>query len=121
MPYTWSICDPFTPGLIEKGEIDKEEIMDTFMKHPWMELCRKMNALPDIEPFFSPTLTFCEVETQADICFSFTGDDGLYNFMVVINFEDTYGDRDGFNLEASKELLEAFLRGDFKFIEQKIC
>jgi|ERR1051326_2292564 hypothetical protein len=121
MPYTWSICDPFTPDLIEKGGIEKDAIVDTFLKHPWMELCRKMNDPSNGEPCFSPTLNFTDTDTLDDLSFSFVGDESQFDFLVFINFDEHNADRQGFDLEASKKILEAFVRGDLEYIIQKIC
>ena len=120
MGYTWNICDPFQPDVIEKGAFEKNKIVETLMDHPWIEICKKMNEPDHGEINFSPSVGFSDEDTMVDISFSCVGDENKLEFMIFYLGTENSGDKEGFDLEGSKKILELFLNRDFASIEEQI-
>jgi hypothetical protein len=120
MAYTWTICDPFKPDVQDMGTIEKGQVLETFVAHPWLELRRQMNEPDRGDIHFSPSVGFADSEKLIEISFSDVSGDDEWNFMIFYTGKDANGDKEGFGLEASKLMLEAFLKGDIAFIESKI-
>src|SRR5688500_13015570 len=40
--FRYSICNPFSPDIIEKGVINKEEFLNIFKEFPWVDLLNEM-------------------------------------------------------------------------------
>lgn len=53
-----SICDPLNPKIIEKGSIDRIDIIPLFSSFPWSQYLKKMNGAKETEIYFSPSLEF---------------------------------------------------------------
>jgi hypothetical protein len=61
--YRWIACDPLAKGIIDKGVIEKDNIVDTFLHYPWQEELDKQNSVNESKALYS----YC----KASIGFSF--------------------------------------------------
>lgn len=46
--FRYSICEPITPKIIEKGKIDSSEIIDIFQNFPWKSHLQEMENAKNI-------------------------------------------------------------------------
>ncbi|MFC5269970.1 hypothetical protein [Adhaeribacter terreus] len=65
--FRYSICDPFSPEIIEKGSIDKAGFLKVFHEFPWEEMLHQMeeaeNSVSGKDIHYSPSL---EVENRSN-------------------------------------------------------
>ena len=65
--FRYSICEPFSSEIIEKGSIGKESFLKVFNEFPWLELLNQMDeaesSIPRQEIHYSPSL---EIENQGN-------------------------------------------------------
>lgn len=61
MNFRASFCDPFKPDIVEMGDIEKENILETFENIPWNQILEKMAKAKAKEIYFSPSL---EIENK---------------------------------------------------------
>jgi hypothetical protein len=68
--YSWNICEPLNPKVVEKGEIESSKIIDTFKNFPWQKYLAEMNDAADADVHYSPSICFENVEKGTLLSFS---------------------------------------------------
>lgn len=109
--------------------------MDTFMQYPWMEKLKILSSLPEEKICFSPSLEFEDTVTRQGVIFSFVGDDAGTEFYIFYKRDKMVSifwglskrlvrgkvsDITGQRFEDAQAFLEAFLRNDTAYMEEKI-
>jgi predicted secreted protein len=126
--YKWSVCDPLIKDVIEKGNIDKEDIISTFTNYPWVEMLEKLAGAKQEDICFSPSLEFRDEESGRGITFSAVEKDNGYCFYVFFKRPETVSKLFGLRkvedpsyvsdildqtTESSLELLNKFVSGKY--------
>jgi len=70
MKFRASFCDPFSPKIIELGEINQDKIIDTFNNIPWDNLLEKMKSTTKEEIYYSPSLEIENIENRNGLAIS---------------------------------------------------
>lgn len=116
--YEWTICDPLIKDIIEKGEIKKENILQTFQKFPWKEMLEKMNDVKESEIYYSPSLEFKNTQDHSTIVFSAIQEDTdikSKNYIFYVFYRPPGNDKRNpdelldQSPEDAEEMLKAFL------------
>lgn len=133
--YRWTICEPDHPEVIEKGMISGDDILQTFLQYPWKEKLKLLNSLPEDKICFSPSIEFEDSDAGHGVTFSCVGDETDMEFYIfykrdkmVSNFGGLFNrqvkgkisDITGQGLADAQAFLEAFLKNDTAYLEQKI-
>ena len=134
--YRWSICEPDSPSIIEKGLISKESIMENFQQFPWMDKLQKQISMKEEDVCFSPSLEFESLDTKQGVTFSILGDSANnYEFYIFYkraktiksffgfskkHVENHISDITGQTMEDATSFLKAFLDADVEYIEAKM-
>jgi hypothetical protein len=133
--YHWSICEPDNPAVIEKGLIQKEDILQTFIEFPWMDRLRKIAAMKDEEVCFSPSLEFVNKDAKQGVTFSIVGDENENEFYffykrpkTVSSFfglskkyvEGYLSDKTGLTKEDAVNILREFINYNFEYLELQV-
>jgi hypothetical protein len=87
--YKWSICDPLIEDVIEKGKINKDDIMSTFTNFPWEEMLKKLAGAKQEDICFSPSLEFRDEKNGRGITFSAVEENSGYCFYVFFKRPET--------------------------------
>lgn len=56
--FQWTICDPLIADIIQKGDIEKTDIIKTFQAHTWQEMLKKQHDAKEEDLHFSPSIEF---------------------------------------------------------------
>ncbi|MEI9910659.1 MAG: hypothetical protein WDO71_13870 [Bacteroidota bacterium] len=80
--YRWSICEPQTPEIIEKGLIEKDKIMEIFEQFPWQIYLQQMACMKEKDIHYSPSLEFENLETKQGVSISIAGEADKYEFYI---------------------------------------
>lgn len=78
----YSICDPFNPEVIEKGEILATEFFKVLDEFPWLEWLEKCNQVQASEIYFSPSLELRNESNSHAISVSLVGDENENEFYL---------------------------------------
>ncbi len=132
MNFRASFCDPFKPDIIEKGKIEKNKIMETFNKIPWLEYLAKMKTPKEREIYYSPSLEVENIDNKNGLSVSAIDDTEWYIFYkrpkLVKRFfgliekmdNDYLTDIQGQTEKDVRNCLDALIRNDLQFLENKI-
>lgn len=132
MNFRASFCDPFKPDIVEMGDIDKKDILDTFENIPWNQILEKMAKAKAKEIYFSPSL---EIENKANkngLSVSALDNGEWYIFYkrpkmlkkffgLREKMEENYlSNLTGQTENDVRECLKALIENDLAFLEEKI-
>ncbi len=132
MNFKASFCDPFKSDIIEIGYIEKDKVIEIFNQVPWTEYLEKMKTVNEREIHYSPSL---EIENKDNkTVLSVSAVDGVewYIFFkrpkLVKRFfglsekldENYLTDVQGQTEKDVRDCLEALIRNDLQFLEDKI-
>jgi len=132
MNFRASFCDPFKPDIIEIGYISKNEIMETFDKIPWTEYLAKMKTAKQSEIHYSPSLEIENKDNRNGLSVSAVDGTEWYIFYerpklvkrffgLVEKLDNNYlTDIQGQTENDVRICLEALIKNDLKFLEEKI-
>lgn len=132
MNFRASFCDPFKPDIIEIGYISKNEIMETFDKIPWKEYLAKMKIAKQSEIHYSPSLEIENKDNRNGLSVSSVDVTEWYIFYkrpkLVKRFFGLFEKMDnnyltdiqGQTESDVRKCLEALIKNDLKFLEEKI-
>ena len=132
MNFRASFCDPFRPEIIEMGDIEKDKIIETFEKIPWTELLKKMESVNQNDIHYSPSLEIENKDNRNGLSVSAVDGKEWYIFFkrpkMVKKFfglsekmDDNYlTDITGQTIHDVRACLEALIKNDLKFLEEKI-
>lgn len=133
--YRWSICEPETPEIIEKGLIEKDKIMETFEQFPWLIYLQQMAGMKEDDIHYSPSLEFENLETKQGVSISIAGETDKYEFYIFYKRNKTIktffglstkevigylSDITGQTKEDVIKFLSAFLNNDTIYLEEKM-
>ena len=133
--YRWSICEPDNPSVIEKGVIEKEDIVQTFIEFPWIDRLRKIATMKDDDVCFSPSIDFKNTETKQGVEFSIVGDENEYEFYffykrtkMVSSFfgfskktvEGYLSNKTGLTKDDAVNILQEFIKDNFEYLELQV-
>jgi len=132
MNFRASFCDPFKPKIIEIGNIEIDKIMDIFNKIPWSKYLAEMKTVKESEIFYSPSLEIENKDTKNGLSVSPVDDIEWYIFFkrpkLVKRFfglsekmdENYLTDIQGQSEKDVRDCLDALIRNDLTFLENKI-
>lgn len=80
--FRYSICEPLNPNIIEKGELNKEDIIKTFKEFPWNKYLAELVNANEGEIHYSPSLEFENKSNKNGITASAVGDPGKFEFYI---------------------------------------
>ena len=134
MNFRASFCDPFKPDIIEIGIIEKDKIMELFEKISWTEYLTKMKAAQKSELHYSPSLGIYNIDNGNGL--EVSAIDGrewciFYKrpklvkrkkfFKVIEEMDNEYLTDIWEQTENDVRIcLEALIRNDLQFLEDKI-
>ena len=132
MNFRVSFCDPLKPDIIEIGNVEKGKIMELFDKIPWSEHLEKMKTVKDNEIYYSPSLEIENKDNRNGIVVSaIDGKEwyvfykrpkrikvffGLFERMNNNYLTEVHGQTEN----DARSCLEALIRNDLQFLENKI-
>lgn len=114
------------------GGIERAKIMEAFEKVPWAELLEKMASANEKDIHYSPSLEIENVDNQNGICVSAIDSEEWYIFFkrpkLVKKFfglntkmdANYVTDLTGQTIEDARTCLEALMKNDLMFLEEKI-
>jgi hypothetical protein len=132
MNFRASFCDPFKPDIIELGNVEKDKIMELFEKTPWSECLAKMKTVKDNEIYYSPSLEIENKDNRNGLSVSAIDGREWYIFYkrpklvkrffgLTEKMDDNYlTEIHGQTENDVKNCLEALIRNDLQFLENKI-
>jgi hypothetical protein len=132
MNFRASFCDPFKSDIIEIGYISKNEIMETFDKIPWTEYLAKMKTAKQSDIHYSPSLEIENKDNRNGLSVSAVDGTEWYIFYkrpklvkrffgLVEKLDNNYlTDIQGQTENDVRICLEALIKNDLKFLEEKI-
>ena len=132
MNFRASFCDPFKSDIIEIGDIERDKIMELFEKIPWSEYLKKMQTTKDDKICYSPSLEIENKDNRNGLTASAIDGREWYIFYkrpkLVKRFFGLIEKMDNDYLtEVHKQTendvrscLEALIRNDLQFLENKI-
>lgn len=132
MNFRASFCDPFKADIIEMGNIEKDKIMETFDKIPWTEYLEKMKTARQSEIHYSPSLEIENKDNRNGLSVSAVDGREWYIFYkrpklvrrffgLIEKMDNNYlTDIQGQTDNDVRNCLEALIRNDLQFLENKI-
>jgi hypothetical protein len=132
MKFRASFCDPFKPDIIELGDVEKEKIMELFDSIPWSEHLAKMKTANESEIHYSPSLEVENKDNRNGLSVSAIDGREWYIFykrpkQIKIFFglfekmdENYLTDIQGQTVSDVKNCLDALIRNDLQYLEDKI-
>ena len=115
--FRWTICEPFNPGVIQKGTIERGMILETFKSYPWQIELDKVKENPH-EIHYSPSLEFINESDDSSIIFSIVEKGKGSEFMVFHIVKKTVNRFLGFGSKEVKDHSEIYL--DYKEAEEAL-
>lgn len=132
MKFSATFCDPLNPNIIDLGEIEENKVLATFESIPWAAHLAKMEAASDNEIYYSPSFEIENKENKNGLSVSAIDDAEWYIFykrpkLVKLFFGLIERMDNNFLSEIHqqaekdvKECLNALIRNDLAFLENKI-
>lgn len=132
MKFRASFCDPFKSDIIELGDIEKDNIMETFNEIQWTDYLTKMKTANENEIYYSPSLEIENKDNRNGLSVSAIDGTEWYIFYkrpklvrkffgLIEKMNDNYlTDIQGQTENDVKDCLEALTRNDLHFLEEKI-
>ncbi len=132
MNFRASFCDPFKPDIIEIGDIDKDKVLELFNQIPWTEYIEKMKTANNTEIYYSPSLEIENKNNRNGLSVSAIDEEEWYIFFKrpkrVKRFfglsekmnENYLTDIQGQTKKDVRDCLDALIRNDLLFLEDKI-
>ena len=132
MNFRASFCDPFKPDVIELGDVEAGKVMEMFEKVPWSDYLKKMETAKEDEIYYSPSLEIENKDNRNGLSVSKVDDKewsiffkrpklvkrffGLTEKMDNNYLTDIWGQTE----DDVRNCLEALVRNDLQFLENKI-
>ena len=82
MKFRASFCDPFSPDIVELGDISQDEIINKFENINWRDYLERMQNVKENEIHYSPSFEVENKETRHGLDISAVGDPSTYEFYV---------------------------------------
>ena len=132
MNFRATFCDPFKADVIEIGDIEKEKVIELFEKTPWAEYLTKMDERRK-EVYQAPSLGFENINNRNIINISIDDANEWLIFYIrpklVKRLFGLLGEKMNNNYMTEiqgqtesdvRSCLEALIRNDLEFLENKI-
>jgi len=134
MSFRASFCDPFKADIVELGDVEKDKVMEMFEKVPWSEYLAKMATAKESEIYYSPSLEIENKDNRNALSISAIENQEwsiFYKrpklvkrrkfFKVVEEIDNEYlTDIWDQTEDDVRNCLEALIRNDLQFLENKI-
>jgi len=134
MNFRASFCDPFKADIVELGDVEKGKVMEMFEKVPWSEYLAKMATAKESEIYYSPSLEIENKDNRNALSISAIENQEwsiFYKrpklvkrrkfFKVVEEIDNEYlTDIWDQTEDDVRNCLEALIRNDLQFLENKI-
>ena len=134
MSFRASFCDPFKADIVELGDVEKGKVMEMFEKVPWSEYLAKMATAKESEIYYSPSLEIENKDNRNALSISAIENQEwsiFYKrpklvkrrkfFKVVEEIDNEYlTDIWDQTEDDVRNCLEALIRNDLQFLENKI-
>nr|WP_319401739.1 hypothetical protein [uncultured Carboxylicivirga sp.] len=132
MTFRASFCHPFKSDIIEYGTVESDRIIEAFEKVPWTELLNKMQNAKDSEIHYSPSFEIENIKNKNGLAISALDGGEWYIFYkrpkkvkilfgLIERMNDNYvTEIHGQTEKDAKECLEALLKNNFEFLDNKI-
>jgi hypothetical protein len=134
MNFKASFCDPFKADIIDIGDVEASKIMELFDKIPWSEYLAKMETAKEGEIYYSPSLGIENKDNRNGLEISAIDGKEWYIFykrpklvkrrkflkVIEIMNNEYLTDIQGQTENDVKNCLEALIRNDLQFLEDKI-
>ncbi|MGB1206538.1 MAG: hypothetical protein ACPG5B_12875 [Chitinophagales bacterium] len=78
----YSICEPLNPNIIEKGNINKKEVIKIFEAFPWNKYLLDLLKADESEIYHSPSLEFENKTSKNGITISAVGEPKDFEFYI---------------------------------------
>ena len=129
-----SICEPLNPKIIEKGSIDKNEIIPTFSSFPWNKYLEQMENAKQREIHYSPSLEIENKGNKNGLAISAVGQPNKYEFYIFFKRpklrkrffglsekmdNDYVSDLTGQTEKDVLDCLNALIENNLEFLERK--
>ena len=135
MNYKYSICHIDKSEIEYRNEnIDKNQVLEIVKNYPWSGELKRMNEIDESKICYSPSLDFKNIDDNHSFCLTAEGEPLNHTFSVWYNrpikkkvLFGLMGEKDKlevidkhFKKEKAIELLNRFLRKEYKSIEQEM-
>lgn len=132
MNFRASFCDPFKPDIIEIGYISTNEILEKFDEIPWKEYLEKMKTAKQNEIHYSPSLEIENKDNKNGLSVSALDGIEWYIFYkrpklvkrffgLIEKMDNNYVTEIlGQTENDVRSCLEALIKNDLQFLEEKI-
>ena len=134
MNFRASFCDPFKADIVDLGDVEKGKVMEMFEKVPWSEYLAKMATAKESEIYYSPSLEIENKDNRNALSISAIENQEwsiFYKrpklvkrrkfFKVVEEIDNEYlTDIWDQTEDDVRNCLEALIRNDLQFLENKI-
>ncbi len=132
MNFSASFCDPFKPDIIEIGDFEKDKVIEIFNRIPWSEYLEKMKTVDKREIHYSPSLEIENKDNKNGLSVSAVDGVEWYIFYkrpklikrffgLIEKLDENYlTDVQGQTEKDVIECLNALIRNDLQFLEDKI-
>lgn len=132
MNFRASFCDPFKSDIIEIGDIEKDKVIELFNQVPWKEYLEKLKTANRSDIHYSPSLEIENKENRNGLSVSAVDGVEWYIFFkrpkLVKRFlglgekmdENYLTDIQGQTEKDVRDCLDALIRNDLQFLEDKI-
>ena len=134
MNYRGSFCEPFSPDIIELGDIREEDIIDKFESINWVNYLKQMEGMKEEEIHYSPSLEIENKDTRHGLSISAVGDPNTYEFYIfykrpklvtklfglVKNLDENFlSDRTGQTSNDVRDAVTALINDDLTVLEKR--
>lgn len=135
MNFRASFCDPFQKEIIELGSISKESILDKFENISWTNILLQMSHAREEDIHYSPSLEIENMDNKHGLSISAVGEPDNFEFYIfykrpkkvklffglIENINEDYTtDKTGLTKQDAIDCLNALLKNDTDFLENKI-
>ena len=135
MNFSSSFCDPLKKDIIDLGIISREKIIDKFLSINWTEHLEKMKTVNPHDIYYSPSISFLNLDTNHGLEISAVGEPDTYEFYVFYKrpkmvkrffglsskYDENYvSSRTGQNDRDVINCLKALIQNDTDFLINKI-
>lgn len=135
MQFKISFCDPFKKDIVELGRMPETKALEIFKNAKWDEYLSKMKTTKEEDIFFSPSFEIENAENINALSISAVGEPNNFEFyifykrpkMIKLFFgiikrmkEDYITDITGQTEKDALDCLNALMKNDLEFLENKI-
>lgn len=124
--FRYSVAEPLKPNILEKGKIEKDEIVKIFNEFPWKQYLEQIKNSKDGKIYYSPSLEFENSGNKNGLAISAVGEPDSFEFYVFYKRpkkgntnENNVSDLTGQSKEDVLTYLNALINNDLHYLESK--